>query len=192
MCGGILRSRPRGAVATAVRAGRLARRCGRPYDLPVQGSAGEWQIETVREQDLPDLLPLMRGYCSFYRVSPSDEALLALSRALISDVREGMQLLAREPGGGAIGFATVYWSWSTSVAGRIGIMNDLYVQPAWRGRRVAERLIGACAAECKRVGAVALEWQTAPDNVTAQRLYDRIGGRRESWLSYTLPIGPER
>ena len=36
-------------------------------------------IAAVREEDLADLLPLMRGYCDFYEVAPSDEALLALS-----------------------------------------------------------------------------------------------------------------
>ena len=42
-------------------------------------------IATVTEADLPELLPLMRGYCDFYEVDPSDEALLAMSRTLIAD-----------------------------------------------------------------------------------------------------------
>ena len=54
-------------------------------------------IERVAEPDLGELLPLMRGYCDFYEVSPSDEALLALARVLIADPeREGVQLLAPE------------------------------------------------------------------------------------------------
>src|SRR2546421_10870874 len=40
-------------------------------------------IQPVLEGDLRDLLPLLRGYCDFYRVHPPDERLLALSRALI-------------------------------------------------------------------------------------------------------------
>jgi GNAT superfamily N-acetyltransferase len=154
-------------------------------------TAEEWRIARVREEDVGDLLPLLRGYCDFYSAAPSDRDLLALVRALIADPREGVQLLARDITGRAAGFATIYWSWSTSAAARIGVMNDLYVEPTRRGRGIGERLIDACAAECRRVGAVALEWQTAPDNTPAQRLYDRVGGRRESWLSYTLPIGSE-
>ena len=42
-------------------------------------------VERVAEADLTELLPLMRAYCDFYEVAPSDEALLALSRALIAD-----------------------------------------------------------------------------------------------------------
>jgi hypothetical protein len=31
-------------------------------------------VAVVSEADLPDLLPLMRGYCDLYRAAPSDEA----------------------------------------------------------------------------------------------------------------------
>jgi hypothetical protein len=71
----------------------------------------------VTTADLPDLLPLVRAYCDFYDVAPEDEALLGVSRALIADPdREGMQLIARNDGGEAVGFATVYWSWDTLIA----------------------------------------------------------------------------
>jgi RimJ/RimL family protein N-acetyltransferase len=32
-----------------------------------------------------------------------------------------------------------------------------------------------------------LDWQTGPENVRAQRVYDRLGGVRERWLAYSLP-----
>ena len=68
-------------------------------------------ITLVAEDDLPDLLPLMRGYCDFYEVDPVDDDLVAMSRALIADPeREGVQLLARAESGEAIGFATIFWS----------------------------------------------------------------------------------
>ena len=41
-------------------------------------------IARVTEEDLPELLPLMRGYCDFYGVEPADDDLLAMSRALIA------------------------------------------------------------------------------------------------------------
>ena len=89
---------------------------------------GDLHIAPVAEADLPDLLPLLRGYCDFYEVAPSDVDLLAMSRALMADPeREGVQLLARDGSGGAIGFATVLWTWSTLSASRIGVMNDLFV-----------------------------------------------------------------
>jgi GNAT superfamily N-acetyltransferase len=147
------------------------------------------RIVRVAENDLPELLPLMRAYCDFYEVAPADESLLALSRALIADPeREGIQLLARGDGERAIGFATLYWTWATTSAQRIGVMNDLFVAPEGRGTGAAEALIEACRGECAHRGAGKLTWQTAPDNERAQRVYERVGATREQWVDYWLPV----
>ncbi len=147
------------------------------------------RIDRVGESHLEELLPLVRGYCDFYEVAPSDDDLLTLSRALIADPeREGVQLLARDEGGRAIGFASVYWSWSTTSAQRIGVMNDLFVAPEGRGSGAAEALIEACRAECATHGAGKLAWQTALDNERARKVYDRIGATQEQWLDYWLPV----
>lgn len=145
-------------------------------------------IARVQASDLDDLQILVRAYCDFYEAAPADEDLLALSRALIDDPEhEGVQLLARDSSGQATGFATVYWSWSTTHACRIGVMNDLFVSEAARGGGVAEGLIDACRAECLRRGARRLTWQTAPENLRAQAVYDRVGATRERWIDYWLP-----
>ena len=146
-------------------------------------------ITSVGEDDLGDLLPLVRAYCDFYEVAPSDEDLLALSRSLIADPeRDGIQLIARGADGTALGFATIFWTWSTTTAARIAIMNDLFVAPAARGARLGEALIAACADRCRARGVTSLTWQTALDNTRAQALYDRIGARRSQWLDYDLPV----
>jgi GNAT superfamily N-acetyltransferase len=144
-------------------------------------------VSRVGEADLADLLPLVRGYCDFYGVAPPDEDLLALSRALIADPDlEGVQFLARGQDGAAVGFATVFWLWSTLIAGRIGLMNDLFVAAGARGGGAAEALIEACRAACRERGATRLTWQTAKDNARAQAVYDRVGGHREEWLDFWL------
>lgn len=148
-------------------------------------------ITRVTKDDLAELLPLVRAYCDFYEVSPPDDALLDLSRALIDDSgRQGVQLVARADGGEAVGFATVYWTWSTLIADRIGVMNDLYVTPAARGTGAAEALIRSCLGECREHGAAVLTWQTAKDNDRAQRVYDRVGATREEWVDYWLSVVP--
>jgi GNAT superfamily N-acetyltransferase len=147
------------------------------------------RIDRVGDADLGELLPLMRGYCDFYEVGPSDHALLAMSRALIADPdREGVQFIAREDDGTPIGFATVFWTWSTTIASRIAIMNDLFVAEAVRGRRVGEALIAACRDLARAHGAARLEWQTALDNHSGQALYDRVGGVRSQWFDYHLDL----
>ena len=154
------------------------------------GEGEQHSITIVAEADLPELLALLRAYCDFYRVAPPDEDLLSLCRALIADPwREGVQMIARDEhdeGRAAVGFATVFWTWSTTRAMRVGVMHDLFVVEAARGLGLAERLIAACVERCAEHGAGALEWETALDNLRAQKVYDRVGGRRSRWLSYKL------
>lgn len=146
-------------------------------------------IHLVGLADLDELLPLMRGYCEFYEVSPSDDELLDLARALTDDPEhEGLQLLARDAGRRAVAFATLFWSWSTTNACRIGVMNDLFVARDARGQGLAEQLIEACRQQCARRGAKRLTWQTAPDNLRAQAVYDRVGATREQWVDYWLSV----
>ena len=147
-------------------------------------------VATVTEADFPDLLPLMRGYCDFYEVDPSDEALLALSRELIASPElDGVQLIARDEDGRAVGFATIFWTWSTLSASRIAVMNDLFVSTDARGGGVADALIEACAERARERGATSLDWQTARDNERARKVYDRVGARVDDrWVDYSLAL----
>jgi GNAT superfamily N-acetyltransferase len=148
---------------------------------------GMQTIARAQRADLRELLALMRAYCDFYEVSPTDAQLVSLAEALIDDPRrEGVQLLARDKAGSAVGFATLFWSWSTTQACRIGVMNDLFVAESARGKGLAEQLIDACRVECSRHGARRLTWQTAPDNHRAQAVYDRVGAAHEQWIDYWL------
>jgi GNAT superfamily N-acetyltransferase len=177
-------------------------------DPVIRGSADVWriiamlmspegeeepvQITVVGPADLTELLPLLRAYCDFYEVAPSDRDLLELSRALLADpARAGLQLLARDDAGDAVGFATLFWTWQTLTAARVGVMNDLFVTAAARGAGVAEGLIAACLERCREHGATRLVWQTAVDNHRAQAVYARVGATREDrWLDYWLPVEP--
>ena len=146
-------------------------------------------IAAVTPADLPELVPLMEAYCRFYETAPGAPELAALAQALLADPdAEGVQLLARDDAGRAVGFATMYWSWDTTEALRTAIMHDLYVDESVRGAGVGRALIDACGAEAARRGKRRLDWQTAPDNARAQRLYDSTPAGRSTWVCYALPL----
>ena len=145
-------------------------------------------VRVVTEEDLGELMPLMRGYCDFYGTETPDEDLLTMATTLIEEPEhDGLQFIARDRDSGrALGFATLFWSWSTLGGGRIGVMNDLFVAPEARRRGVGEMLIEACQVAVRERDARELTWQTALDNTTAQSLYDRVGAKRSQWLDYSL------
>ena len=146
------------------------------------------EIRPVAEGDLDQLLPLMRGYCEFYGTDPSDEALLELSRWLLEHPEDGVQTIAVDDEGRAIGFATIYWTWRTMHAARIAVLEDVYVSPAARGGGVAGALIEDARGRARERGAVQLDWQTAKTNERAQRAYAALGAEPDDrWLDYSVP-----
>jgi GNAT superfamily N-acetyltransferase len=144
-------------------------------------------VQRVVASDLDDLLPLVQAYCQFNGVRRSDESLLAISRALIADPeREGVQVLARNASGEAIGFATLVWTWATWAGGRVGIMGDLFVAAPARRAGCGRALVEACRRDCRRVGAVGLTWTTAKENTAARSLYESLGASTREWIDYWL------
>ncbi len=157
----------------------------------MSGASGRYRIEPVTEADIDALLPLMRRYCEFYEAAPGSGPLIAMARALIADPQHlGLQLLARDEAGAAAGFATLFWTWDTLIAAEIAVMNDLYVVPANRGSGLGRALIGACAERCRARKVKRMDWQTAPENARAQRLYDSLEGEREDAVVYSLTLAP--
>ncbi len=145
-------------------------------------------IQPIVESDFPDLLTLMRGYCDFYHVTPEDSQLSNLMRSLLESPEEGTQLIARDSQGEAVGFATVYWTWQTLSAARVGVMNDLFVVSSARGKGWADALIDACGQLCREHQVDTLVWQTALDNERAQAVYSRVGGEPSRWLDWSLDV----
>ncbi|MCD1260029.1 GNAT family N-acetyltransferase [Paenibacillus athensensis] len=144
---------------------------------------------TVREtkaEDVPQLRELMITYIvDFYQWRrPEDGKLDALIDMLLEKQR-GVQFVA-ESGGKLVGFATLYFTFSTLRTGPITVMNDLYVEPAWRGQGAAQKLFQACKGYSARHGYERMTWQTASDNDRAQKFYENMGGELGGWLSYSI------
>jgi ribosomal protein S18 acetylase RimI-like enzyme len=68
-------------------------------------------------------------------------------------------------------------------------MNDLFVDPSLRNRGIGAALFDASLAYATAHGYARLDWVTAADNQDAQRFYDRHGGRRGPWVSYSATLG---
>ncbi|GAB3073034.1 GNAT family N-acetyltransferase [Pedococcus soli] len=148
----------------------------------------EVTVATVTEQDLEDLVPSMLSYARFYREDPSVADLEAMARAFLTGAG-GTQLIARDAQGHAAGHATVLWSWDTTLGLPLAVMEDLFVHAESRSHGAGRALLEACRGLAADRGCRWLQWQTAPDNARAQRLYDSLGGDRSEWFTYRLPTG---
>jgi GNAT superfamily N-acetyltransferase len=148
----------------------------------------EVEVNPIVESQLETLLPMIAAYQRFYEVEEIDEGRnRAFFCRFIAPSENGMLLGARRDDE-LLGYACLYWSFTSLVPAEMVLMNDLYVEKAARGQGVGRALIEASAAVARERGAARLEWATQPENTTAQRLYDTTGAERSEWIEYELPI----
>jgi GNAT superfamily N-acetyltransferase len=148
----------------------------------------EIEIAPVSEAEFEQLLSLIGAYQRFYEVEEVDEERnRAFFRRFLVPSEDGMLLGARD-GERLLGYACLYWHFSSTLARETVLMNDLFVEAGARGRGVGRALIEASREVARERGAAHLEWATAPDNLTAQRLYDSTGAERSEWVEYELGL----
>jgi GNAT superfamily N-acetyltransferase len=143
------------------------------------------EIRPVHTDDLEAALPLFAGYQRFYLAEPDDERNRAFFARFLEPSEEGL-LLGAWDGEELVGFATLYWFFSSTVAAEVVLMNDLFVREDRRGAGVGRALIESSLAATRERGAHHLEWYTAPDNDVARRVYDSVGASRSEWVAYEL------
>jgi GNAT superfamily N-acetyltransferase len=145
------------------------------------------RVEPLGESDYEQVLPLIAGYQRFYLAEPDEERNREFFRRFLAPSEDGL-LLAAWLGDEMVGFATLYWTFSSSHAAEAALMNDLFVAGGHRGEGIGLMLIEASVAAAREKGMRHLEWFTALDNDRAQRLYDRTGADRSGWYNYEIPI----
>ncbi|MBM3673273.1 MAG: GNAT family N-acetyltransferase [Actinobacteria bacterium] len=134
-----------------------------------------------------EVLPLVAAYQRFYDVDPDDARNERYFRGFLAPSDLGMLLGARVDRA-LVGYACLHWRSDTVAARDVVCLHDLYVNEEARGRGAGRALLEAAAAIARDRGAEALVWSTAPDNAVAQRLYDRTGATRSTWIEYDLPV----
>ncbi len=142
-------------------------------------------IEAISKENIGEILPLIKGYQEFYKATEISET---QNREFFSQFGlnspYGCQFGYKE-NGKFIAFATLYFSFASTIASKVGVMNDLYVTPENRGKGIARKLIDHCLGYVKENGAVRLQWTTVPENTTAQKTYEKLPIKKSTWHFYT-------
>jgi GNAT superfamily N-acetyltransferase len=148
------------------------------------------RIEPISAPQLETLLPMIAAYQRFYEVAVEEideERNRAFFARFLAPSEDGL-LLGAWSGDELAGYACLYWHFTSLVPAETVLMNDLYVDQRWRSQGIGRALIEASAEVASERGAHRLEWATAPDNATAQRLYDSTGAERRTWIEYELRV----
>jgi len=148
---------------------------------------GNFKILRASAEHIPYMVPLFDDYRRFYgRPSNREEGRLFLTERL--NRNESVILLAFE-GEQAVGFIQLYPTFSSEWVKGLWILNDLFVIPQARRQGVGEALLQEAKLLAKQTGAKGLVLETGIENVTAQRLYERLGWKRdELFYRYYLDV----
>lgn len=131
---------------------------------------------TVEHVDL--IAPLFDLYRQFYKYAPDLEGARRFIHERLTN-GESVIFLALDDSGKALGFTQLYPTFSSTTLRSMWILNDLYVRSDCRKTGVASALMERARQLGKETGAVELMLETAADNFTAQRLYEKLGWQRD-------------
>lgn len=146
------------------------------------------EIRAVSSEEFQQFEPLFVLYQEFYEVEDIDqERNRAFFGRFVGGTEDGW-LLGAFDGDEPVGFGCFYRHKSSLTATDIVLMNDLYVTEATRGQGTGRALIEAGVELARDWGASHLAWATAPENHTAQKLYDTTDAQRSTWLEYEIEV----
>jgi GNAT superfamily N-acetyltransferase len=129
-------------------------------------------------------LELARGYKAFYKTTVSDEQYTRAWQRLLGNDR--VWGLGAHCDGRLVGIAHFLFhtgTWNHEVC----YLQDLFVDPAVRGRGVARALIEAVAKAARERGAERLYWLTQTHNTAARALYDKVA-KYNDFIRYDHPL----
>ena len=134
-------------------------------------------IRPVTRADFDQWLALWEGYNAFYkRVGPAAVPMEVTQTtwARFFDGYEPMHALVAESEGRLVGLVHYVFHRNTVMLGPVCYLQDLFTDPALRGKGVGKALIEAVYEQAKAAGAPRVYWHTHETNHTAMKLYNYV------------------
>ena len=130
-------------------------------------------IRQLKPSDKQEWEKLFKGYGDFYKAQINDEILSTVWDWLF-DKNHVVNGLCYEIEGKIVGIAH-YRTMPRPLKGKyIGFLDDLFVDPNFRGQKIGQKLIEALKKMAKSNNWKVIRWITHSDNKAAKKLYDKI------------------
>ncbi|MDE2996962.1 MAG: GNAT family N-acetyltransferase, partial [Bacteroidota bacterium] len=149
-----------------------------------------FSIRVATPSDAPDLVRLINSLAEYERLaheSHPDEATLA--RQLSEDASPRIEALVAIDQGSdrCVGFALYFHNYSTFLTNFGLFLEDLFVEPDFRGQGIGLALFRALAAIARDRGCQRLDWNVLDWNEPAIGFYQKLGAKSLSyWITMRL------
>ena len=141
-------------------------------------------IRDIEIKDKAEWENLYYGYADFYKVEITEETLNTVWNWL-HDLKHELNGLVYEIDNHIVAIAH-YRQMPSPLRGKnIGFLDDLYVHPDYRGRKIGEDIMNKLNEISKERGWGLIRWITRNDNHNAKSLYDKVA-KKSTWDVYEL------
>jgi GNAT superfamily N-acetyltransferase len=144
-------------------------------------------IRKATPTDIPEVLVLVKELAAYER---EPDAVVATEADFLRDgfgETPAFRVLVAEDDATIVGFAFYFYSYSTWVGRRCLYLEDLFVQPAHRGKGAGIALMKALAKEAVANECRRFVWQVLDWNEPAITFYERLGAKvLREWLTVRL------
>ena len=141
-------------------------------------------IRPIKIEDKAHWEKLYKSYAEFYKVEMNDKILQTVWNWL-HDKNHEVEGLVYQVDEYIVAIAH-YRRMPRPLFGKdIGFLDDLFVDPDHRGKRIGEKIINELQKISKSRGWDLIRWTTRNNNIRAKSLYDRVA-EKTSWDMYEL------
>ena len=130
-------------------------------------------IREIQLKDKEQWEKLYRGYATFYKVEMNDKILETVWKWL-NDNNHELKGIGYEADGKIVGLAHYRKLLSPLKGKYIGYLDDIFVDPEYRGQKIGEKLLNKIKEISKANDWNLVRWQTDEDNLRAKKLYDKV------------------
>jgi len=147
----------------------------------------DFEIRQAEEEDVPEILELIKALAEFENLSDEVVATEELLKITLFGINSPAEVQIAYDKNNTLGFALYFRSFSTFL-GRPGIyLEDLYVRENARGKGVGEALLRRLAQRTREIGGGRLEWAVLNWNEPAIGFYQKMGAAPlDEWTIYRV------
>ena len=144
-------------------------------------------IRAATPADVPQILRFIRALAEYEHLSDEIRATEEALNATLFGAKRYAEVLLADWDGQPAGFALYFHNYSTFLAQPCVYLEDLFVDPPYRGRGVGKALLKELARIAVERGCARLDWSALDWNRTAIEFYLRLGAVELSgWSLYRL------
>ena len=132
------------------------------------------KIRPLAKADYDEWRALWISYLEFYETSLTAEVIDENFNRFIDNNQTGQNALVAESTDELVGLVHYIFHLDTWAIQEICYLQDLFVIPQYRGKKIGQLLIEGVYKKADKYGAPSVYWLTQEFNVPARKLYDRM------------------